>query len=82
MRGEVHVKHLWKGKYCQIIFSLEYSRSIVAKIKHVFDNGIQVEVISAKDYPNIYQSGEQVYIQSFPGMQIKFIHQNNVQEYL
>ena len=82
MRGEIHTGHIWKYKYCQIIFSLEYSRSIIAKICHVFDNGIQIEVIEATDYSSIYKKGEEIYIQSYPGMQIKFIKENKLKEYL
>ena len=80
MKGETHIDHIWKYKYCQIIFSLEYSRSIIAQICHVHDNGIEIEVIDSKDY-SIYRKGERVYIHSFPGMQIKFIHENKLKEY-
>ena len=80
MKGETHIDHIWKYKYCQIIFSLEYSRSIIAQICRVYDNGIEIEVIDPKDYP-IYKERERVYIQSFPGMQIKFIHEKKLKEY-
>ena len=80
MRGETQYDHIWISKYCQIIFSLEYSRSIIAQIRHVYDNGIEIEVIDPKDYP-VYRKRERVYIQSFPGMQIKFIHEKKLKEY-
>ncbi len=81
MNGEVLSDHAWKYEFCQIIFSLEYGRSIIAQICRVYDNGIEIEVIDSKDYP-IYRERERVYIQSFPGMQIKFIRKNNLKEYL
>ena len=73
MRGETHIDHIWIYKYCQIIFSLEYNRSIIARIRYVYDNGIEIEIIDPLDYDAIYKKGEEVYIHSFPGMQIKFI---------
>ena len=81
MRGETQYDHIWKQKYCQIIFSLEYNRSIIAYIRHVYDNGIEIDVIEATDYSSIYKKGERVYIHSFPGMQIKFIRENKLKEY-
>ena len=81
MNGEIHIDHIWRYEFCEIIFSLEYGRSIIAQICRVYDNGIEIEVIDPKDYP-IYRKGERVYIQSFPGIQIKFIRKNNLKEYL
>ena len=80
MRGKVDSDHIWRFKYCKIIFSLEFGRSIIGQISHVFENGIEIDVIDPKDYP-IYRKGERVYIHSFPGMQIKFIHEKKLKEY-
>ena len=81
MKGETHIDHIWKYKYCQIIFSLEYSRSIIAQICHVHENGIEIEVIDSKDY-SIYRKGERGYIHSFPGMQVITFHENKLKEYI
>ena len=80
MYGKIHYDHIWRHEYCQIIFSLEYSRSIIAQICHVYDNGIEIEVIDPKDY-SIYRKRERVYIQSFPGIQIKLIRKDKLKEY-
>ena len=80
MRGKVDIDHIWRHKYCQIIFSLEFNRSIIGKITHVFENGIEIDVVDPKDYP-IYRKGEHVYIHTFPGMQVKIIRENKLKEY-
>ena len=80
MRGKVDIDHIWRHKCCRIIFSLEYSRSIIGKITHVFENGIEIDVIDPKDYP-IYRKGERVYIHAFPGMQVITFRENKLKEY-
>ena len=82
MRGEVYVNHIWKHKYIQLIFSLEYARSVIAKICHVYDNGLQIEILDPKEYKSVYKRGERVYVERFPGLQMKFIHERDLREYL
>ena len=81
MRGEVDSDHIWRFKYCKIIFSLEFSRSIIGQISHVFENGIEIDVIDPKDYP-IYRRGERVYIHAFPGLQVITFHENKLKDYV
>ena len=81
MRGKVDIDNLWRHKYCQIIFSLKFGRSIIGKITHVYENGIEIDVIDPLEY-SIYRKGEHVYIHAFPGMQIKIIRENKLKEYI
>ena len=81
MRGKIDIDHMWRHKYCKIIFSLEYGRSIIGQITHVYENGIEIDVVDPKDY-SIYRKGERVYIHAFPGMQVVTFRENKLEEYL
>ena len=69
-------------QYCEIIFNLEHGRSVIAYIEMFYENGIQVSIVDPKDYGSVYRKGEKVYITPFPGMQIKRIRPDKLEEYI
>ena len=82
MYGKVLFDSHLRFQNCEIIFSLEHGRSVIAYIETVYENGIQVRILDPKDYDTVYRKGEEVYITPYPGMQIKRIRENKLEEYI
>ena len=82
MYGKILFDSNLRYQHCEIIFNLEYGRSVIAYIEAVYENGISVKILDPKDYPSVYRKGEEVYITPFPGMQIKRIPESKLKEYL
>ena len=84
MTGKPLNDHWWKYQYAQIFCEKHDQATIIVQIGTIWENGFEADVRYVNyphnmrsEYQRLYAVGDRLYIERYPGMIMRFIHERD-----